>query len=192
MTAEKIRVKAIDITLARMRRHGFEKVRLIDVAKDLGVSHAALYVHFADKAALLDAVSERWLSETDALLEQICLSKRHPRQKIQDWFMKLYQVKRERVLCDPELYRAFDMAAALRKPFVAAHLATANRQLDVLVKEDAGTLGRDAPQQQATLLFAAMSAFHHPKLMAEHFDEQRGPLLKRVLAAVLIGMSAVR
>ncbi len=48
MTAQQIRAKAIDITLACMRKHGFEKVRLSDVAKDLGVSHPAHYAHFAD------------------------------------------------------------------------------------------------------------------------------------------------
>ena len=192
MSPAEIRIKATDITLARMRRHGFDKVRLSDVAKDLGVSHAALYTHFVDKSALLDAVSERWLAETDVSLERICLSNKDPREKIQDWFMKLYQVKRDRVRCDPELYRAFDIAAARKKPFVIAHLATANRQLVGLVKEAADTLGREAPQRKATLLFEAMSAFHHPKLMADHFEEDRGPLLKHILDAVLTGMGAGR
>lgn len=192
MTAQEIRAKATDVTLARMRKHGFEKVRLSDVAKDLGVSHAALYAHFADKAALLDAVTERWLNETDAVLEQICLAKKDPLQKIQDWFLKLYEVKRERVLCDPELYRAYDLVAMLRKPFVITHLATVNRQLVMLVKEAGGALGGDTPERQATLLFEAMSAFHHPKLVAEHLEEKREPLLKRVLDAVLMGMGAGR
>ncbi len=192
MTAQEVRARATDITLAHMRRHGFEKVRLIDVAKDLGVSHAALYTHFADKNALLDAVTERWLDEADALLETICSAKKDPLQKIRDWFLTLYRVKRERVLRDPELYRAFDMAASLRKPFVIAHLATVNRQLVGLVEEAAGALGSDAPQRQAALLYEATSAFHHPKLMAEHFEENREPLLKRILDAMLTGMGAGR
>jgi AcrR family transcriptional regulator len=192
MTAQEIRAKATDVTLARMRRHGFEKVRLSDVAKDLGVSHAALYAHFVDKAALLDAVTERWFNETDALLEEVCLAKKKPLQKIHDWFLKRYQIKRERALCDPELYRAFDVSAALRKPFVVAHLATMNRQLVGLVEEAAGRLGGDAPERQATLLFEAMSAFYHPKLVAEHYGEDRELLLKSVLDAMLIGMGAGR
>lgn len=192
MTAPVIRAKAIDITLAHMRRHGFERVRLSDVARDLGMSHAALYAHFADKAALLDAVTERWLNEVNATLEEICFLDKDPIEKIQAWFLKLYQSKRERVLCDPELYRAFDAAAALKKPFVVAHLATVNRQLLGLVEGAAGALGGNAPQRQATLLFEATSAFHHPKLVAEHFKENREPLLKRVLEALLIGMSAGR
>ena len=66
-----VRGTAIDITLAHIRHHGFEKVRLSEVAREMGLSHAALYAHFADKAALLDAVSERWLDETRAALDAI-------------------------------------------------------------------------------------------------------------------------
>jgi AcrR family transcriptional regulator len=190
MTSQEVRAKAVDVTVTHMRKHGFDKVRLSDVAKELGVSHAALYAHFADKTALLDAVTERWLNETDALLEKICLANKDPLQKIQNWFLKAYQIKRERVLRDPELYRAFDVAGALKKPYVVAHLATLNRQLLGLVNEAAGALGGEAPQRQVTLLFEAMSAFHHPKLMAEHFERNRETLLKRVLDAVLTGMSA--
>ena len=191
-TAEETRASAIDTTLALIRKHGFEKVRLVDIAKELGVSHAALYAHFTDKAALLDAVTERWLSETNAVLDKVCRSQKDPRQKIQDWFVQMYQVKRKRVLYDPELYRAFDVAAATKKPYVIAHLAKVNQQLIELVKEASGTLGTDTPQRQATILFEATSAFHHPKLMGEHFKENREALLKRILNAVMVGMSADR
>ena len=55
LSAAEIRDKAIEVTVEQMRRHGFDRVRLVDIAKDLGVSHAALYSHFADRRALLDA-----------------------------------------------------------------------------------------------------------------------------------------
>ena len=58
LTASEIKEKAIDLTIEKMRANGFDKVRLTDVAKSLGVSHAALYSHFKDKTALFDAVSE--------------------------------------------------------------------------------------------------------------------------------------
>lgn len=192
LTAEEVRTKAIDVTFDRMRRHGFDKVRLSDVGKDLGVSHAALYAHFADKAALLDAVSERWLAETEALLDAICRSDKQPLQKIHDWFVKLYRLKRERVMNDPELYRAFDVAAAMKKPFVVAHLAGIHQQLVGMIEEATGSLGTDSPQRQATLLYQATSAFHHPKLMVEHRGENRELLLKRLLQVLLTGLGADR
>src|SRR5580658_7229264 len=93
LSPEEIREKAIASALARMRRHGFEKVSLVDVAEDLGLSHAALYSYFVDKAALLDAVSERWLRSIDDELEKIVRRKRDPLLKYHDWCMALYRRK---------------------------------------------------------------------------------------------------
>jgi len=192
MTSSEVRHKATEATVARIRQHGFEKVRMSDVAKDLGVSHAALYAHFIDKAALLDAVTHRWLDITDAALEDICRSDKDPVQKIRAWFLKRYQLKRERVLGDPELYRAFDAAAERKKPFVVAHLATMQRQLLGLLEEAAGVLGGGSPQTLASILADATMAFHHPKLVAERLDEKREPHLKRLLDTLLAGMAAKR
>jgi AcrR family transcriptional regulator len=40
-----------------IQRHGVDRLTLRGVGKDLGVSRTALYRHFSDKAALLDAVA---------------------------------------------------------------------------------------------------------------------------------------
>src|ERR1700738_833114 len=128
LTPAAIRDKAIEVTVERMRRHGVDKVRLVDIAKDLGVSHAALYTHFADRGGLLDAVSERWLNALEISLEAICRKDKDPVAKIQEWFQKLYSAKREKVLNDPELYKSFNVAAEQRKQFYKSHLTRANRQ----------------------------------------------------------------
>jgi AcrR family transcriptional regulator len=41
----------------------------VDVAQALGVSHGVVYRHFPSKAALRDAVTERWLTRLVAPLE---------------------------------------------------------------------------------------------------------------------------
>ncbi len=76
LTSEQLKAKAIDCAIAQMKLVGFQRVTLSDIAKDLGVSHAALYGHFADKSALFDAVSERWLLKIDAEQETLCTAKR--------------------------------------------------------------------------------------------------------------------
>ena len=182
-----IRGTAIDITLAHIRRHGFEKVRLSEVARDMGLSHAALYSHFVDKAALLDAVSERWLVETRAALDLAGATQQDPRAKIEDWFIALYRLKRERVLRDSELYRAFDAAATLRKPFVTDHFAAMQQQLRSLI----GAVTAN-PDDDAVLLFDATAAFHHPKLVMELAHEDREPLLRQLVRTLLIGLEARR
>ena len=191
LSPAEIRVKAIDSALARMRRHGFEKVSLVDVAEDLGLSHAALYSYFADKAALLDAVSERWLRAMDDELEKIACRDRDPLLKIHDWFLALHRAKREKVRHDPELFKSFNLASEARKPFVLVHLENMHRQTTALVKEAmaAKKLRKDSVEKVVAILRESMTSFSHPKLVLQFLKDNREPLLKQTLETVLNGLS---
>lgn len=190
LTADEIRDKAIDATLARMREVGFEKVRLTDIAKELRVSHAALYSHFKDKSDLLDAVSERWLTSLDAKLEAICRKPKDPGEKIRAWALALHRAKVDKVSHDPELYRAFDAAAEVSKPFVKRHLETMHRQLSGLVKEaiaEKGLRGADA-ESMTRILLEGTAGFHHPRLVAQYIGNRRQGLLHQVMDSILKGL----
>jgi AcrR family transcriptional regulator len=191
LTAAEIRDKAIDATIEQMRRHGFDRVRLVDIAKDLGVSHAALYTHFADRGALMDAVSERWVNALEISLEAICRKDKEPVAKMHEWFQKLYSAKREKVLNDPELYKSFNAAAEQRKQFYTSHLTHANRQLTRLVEEAvaAKKLAKYPVARTVVLLLEATAGFHNPNLVAQHVHEKREQLLKQVLDVVINGLS---
>jgi AcrR family transcriptional regulator len=55
LTAEQILEASEDV----LRRFGPAKATVVDVARELGVSHGSVYRHFPSKAALRDAVAER-------------------------------------------------------------------------------------------------------------------------------------
>jgi AcrR family transcriptional regulator len=173
-----------------MRRDGFDKVRLVDIAKDLDVSHAALYAHFRDKTALLDAVSERWLLQIDESLEAVCRQKKDPIEKILLWMLTLHRAKLAKVQNDPELYKAFDMSTAVQKPFSKRHMDTIHSQLLGLVREAIvkRRLRNIDSENVVAILHASMLAFHHPKLVAQYIHEKREPLLRQVLESVLVGL----
>ena len=50
----------LDAAEQTLRRYGPDKTSVVDVAKALQVSHGSLYRHFPSKAALREAVTERW------------------------------------------------------------------------------------------------------------------------------------
>lgn len=191
LNSAEIKEKAIDLTIERMRQIGFEKVRLVDIAKEIGVSHAALYTHFADKSALLDAVSERWLLKIDKDLEVICKKAKDPCEKIVMWVLSLHHAKLQKVTNDPELYKAFNFSTAIEKPFTRKHLQTLDEQLQGLVSEAIAKRrlrGANA-ESMAAIIREATMAFHHPKLVAQHLGEKREPLLRNVVDSVLKGLN---
>jgi len=191
LTAEEIKNKAVDATMVKMRQVGFDKVRLTDVAKKLGVSHAALYAHFEDKSALFDAVSERWLLQIDDSLAAVCRKPgKDPAEKILAWMLTLHRAKLAKIQHDPELYKSFDLSSSMEKPYVRRHMETIHAQLVELAKQAiAQRRLRDAdPETIAKVLHESMIAFHHPKLVMQHRHEKREPLLRVVLESVLKGL----
>jgi AcrR family transcriptional regulator len=191
LTPAAIRDKAIEATLEQMRRHGFDRVRLVDIAKDLGVSHAALYMHFADRGALLDAVSERWLKVLESSLDAISRKDKDPIAKIHEWFQKLHRAKREKLMNDPEPYKSFHAGSEERKPFYTSHLTQVHRQLAHMVREAVmqKKLTKYSVDKTVALLFETTAGFHNPKLVAQHIPEKRETVLKQVLDVAIDGLS---
>jgi AcrR family transcriptional regulator len=55
---------------ARFRTEGFDGLRIEALARDLGATKGSFYWHFADRAALVAAVMDRWEhEETDVFIE---------------------------------------------------------------------------------------------------------------------------
>lgn len=191
LTQEQIRERAIEHTIARMRKFGHEKVRLSDIAKDMGITHAALYSHFADKAALFDAVSERFVCDLDAQLAQVCEDKsiKNALKRITKWFLVLHRAKKEKVQNDPEIYRAFNFCSQIEKDFVKRHIALMNTQMTMLVQRaiDDGLMKGNA-STIALMLLTATIDFHHPLMVAQRTGENREQLLEQILSSIYKGL----
>lgn len=67
LTPERI----LETTEEVLRRFGPGKATVVDVARALGVSHGSVYRHFPSKAALREAVTDRWLAKSVVMLEGI-------------------------------------------------------------------------------------------------------------------------
>src|SRR5688572_29530985 len=54
--------------IAQLQRGGIDAVRVAALAPRLGVTRGSFYWHFADRAALLEALLEDWEAETPQLI----------------------------------------------------------------------------------------------------------------------------
>ncbi|MEV0093874.1 TetR/AcrR family transcriptional regulator [Streptomyces sp. NPDC050738] len=65
-----LRASLLDAAERGLREHGAEHLSLRDLAKEIGVSHAAPRRHFADRQALLDALAEAGFVRLGAAIRQ--------------------------------------------------------------------------------------------------------------------------
>lgn len=194
LTAEEVKAKAIAAAESNIRTQGLDRTRLVDVARVLGVKHSSLYNHFPDKAALLDAVSEKWTLMVHDALCAVAARKKSPAHLIIDWFVALHRMKRERVLSDPELFKAYNMAAEMKKPFVARHIKDLHAQLFGLVTAaiEQREFAKTAPEKITNYLLEITRGFVHPRLVLEQADQDREPALRATLKIAVDGLRARR
>ena len=95
---------------------------MVDVARALGVSHAAVYRHVATKAELRDLVVGRWAETTMPPLRAIAAKPGPASKRLRQLFDALIAVKRRRAAEEPELFAAYRTLAADAQSVVAAHL----------------------------------------------------------------------
>ena len=116
LTRDRILATAEDV----VRRFGLAKANVVDVARALGVSHAALYRHVATKAELLDLVVGRWVEATMPPLRAIAAQPGSAPQRLRKLIDALIADKRRRAADDPELFATYRALAADAR-FAAAY-----------------------------------------------------------------------
>ena len=167
-----------------LRRHGPDKTTVLDVARQLGVSHGSVYRHFASKAALREAVIRRWLDQVLAdLVAAAHNSALPPAERLRALLTTMFATKRAKAREDPELFATFRVLATEHSSVSSAHLAFLLDQIRTIVADgiDRGDFADGDPQEIARAIFYATTRFIDPR----HAEEWRSPEVDAESAAVV-------
>lgn len=165
LTLERILAAAEEV----VRRFGPARATVVDVARALGVSHAAVYRHVATKAQLRDLVVGRWVAATMTQLRTIAARPDPAPERLRQFFDALVAVKRRRAADDPELFAAYRTLATGARSVVAAHVDELVELAAAVIGSgvEAGTFRAGNPVAAARAVLFATSRFHHPAHAAE-------------------------
>ena len=165
LTLDQILAAAEDV----VRRFGPEKATVVDVARALGVSHAAVYRHVATKAELRDLVVGRWVAATMPPLRAIAAQAGPAPRRLRQLFDAMISIKRRRATDDPELFAAYRMLAADAQAVTAAHVAELVALTAMVIQAGVkeGTFRKVDPVSAGRGVLMATSRFHHPVHAAE-------------------------
>ena len=174
-----------------LRKHGPGKAGVVDVARSLGVSHAAVYRHFPSKDALRAAVIRRWLVRGQDELVRIAGSSQGPAsERLRSWFQALLAAKQGKVAADPELQATLRLVAAESNEVGDNYVAELLDQIRSIVQSgiDAGEFAPADARVTAVVLFDATYAFHHFVLAEEWTREGTSARLDAVLTLLIEGL----
>lgn len=186
LTPERI----LDAAEEVLRRYGPAKATVVDVARFLEVSHGTIYRHFSSKAALRDAVAERWLHQVSTPLAVIAAEPGAAVERLHRWFEQLMLLKRQKVLNDPELFATYSAIAEEARGVVQAHVAELVGQLAQIIESGISSKEFRVANSQAVAkaVFSATIRFHHPAHAAEWSAPDIDTDFVQVWRLVLVGL----
>jgi AcrR family transcriptional regulator len=177
-----------------IRRFGPAKATVVDVARALGVSHAAVYRHVATKAELRDLVVGRWVEETMAPLRAIADRPGPAPKRLRRLLDTLIAIKRRRAADDPELFAAYRTLAADAKSVVVAHVDELVGLVAKVVRSgvEEGTFHTGDPVAAGRAVLVATSRFYHPAHAAEWVDPAIDVLYNDVWRLLMDGLRVAK
>ena len=187
LTSERILETAEDV----LRRFGPAKTTVVDVARALGVSHGSVYRHFPSKAALRDAVAERWLARVSEPLEVVLQQDLPAPIKLRRWFDALFTSKRSKLLNDPELFATYMEIAVEAREVVAAHVDHLCAHISQIISEGvaSGEFSASDPARTGRAVFMATVRFHNPVHASEWSDPTNDEQFEDVWELILHGLT---
>lgn len=188
LTRERILEAAEDV----LRRFGPAKATVVDVARALGVSHGSVYRHFPSKAALRDAVTERWLVRVSEPLAVVAAEEGPAPERLRRWFELLMRSKKQLLLDDPELFATYSALVSDARDVVRAHIETLNQQIARILADGIarGELTITDPIVMGRAVFNATTRFHNPIHAAEWTDPASEAAFEGVWQLILRGLGA--
>jgi len=168
LTSERILETAEEV----LRRFGPTKATVVDVARALDVSHGSVYRHFPSKAALRDAVAERWLTRISDPLRDVAAEVAPAPERLRRWLELLISSKRSRAFEDPELFATYVQLVEESREVVIAHVRVLTEQLAAIIADGIarGEFAAVEPATAARAVFDATARFHNPAHASEWSD----------------------
>ena len=175
-----------------MRRFGPEKATVVDVARALGVSHAAVYRHVKTKAELRNLVVQRWVDETMPPLRALVARPGPAPNRLHQLFDTLIGIKRRRAAADPELFTAYRSLSAVTQSVATAHLDELVRLGAEIIRSgiEEGAFRHVDPFAASQAILFATSRFHHPAHALEWADPSLDGVYNEVWRMLMEGLSA--
>jgi AcrR family transcriptional regulator len=154
----------ITTTEKLLHRYGAKKLSVVDVAREIGMSHGNVYRFFSSKSVLLGAISERWLSKVMTPLTVIIESDEPAEKKLVKWIDTLRTIKRQRCLDEPEVFALYGEIREEAGDAVIRHIEHLLDQLQSIVEQGKteGVFHVTDTRQAAAAILSATARLHHP------------------------------
>lgn len=180
---DRIEARIITTAAQHLRLNGAEYLRVTAVARELKMTHANIYRHFANKTDLIDQVIATWLKSIEKRLRDIADSPDPADDKLERFYWVLATCEREKLHDDPLFFKVFIEAWLGEKASVHEFRATLRRLIERILEEglDSGLFRIKNMQHGVNFTGDAFHRFYHPQTLYELKDLSKSQFDARLL-----------
>lgn len=151
----------LDTTEKMIYQNGIKNTTLYDIAKNLNVSHAALYKHFSNKDDLFEQLTKQWLANaSEDLLNWNPSAKQDNQTNLHDWLWLLANTKKDLYQTDRQMFLLYTEYIESHQEILSNHLAQLSKKAAQVGKLDL---------KDGEGLITAFTYFHNP-YFADHWS----------------------
>ncbi|CAN1526513.1 AcrR Transcriptional regulator [Rhabdaerophilaceae bacterium] len=181
-----LRERIIALAAHEIRKIGPKRMAVVHVAAALGMSHANIYRHFSDKAALVDAVLSGWLRGLEQRLAEIADGPDPADDKLERYLTTLSRGYAETWRCDPAIFMLLaDPESARVEP--GRHRDSIERQVMRIAEEGIATrlFGGSDARWAGQLVLDLAHRFIDPATLACNRESASDARRDRVIRAAI-------
>jgi AcrR family transcriptional regulator len=163
------RARIVETAEALFRRLGFAKTAVADIAAELGMSPANVYRFFPSKAAIVQAICQRCLSEVEEAAWAIARSKTPAAQRIERLILAILAYHKENLLTEQRVHDIVLVAIEHNWDNIRAHKDILRNVVELILRDgiEAGDFETIDPRETAELILRSVVVFTHPVLIGQ-------------------------
>ncbi len=164
MAIESTQSRILSVTGEHLRRVGLDRLRVVAVAEEVGVTHANVYRYYPSKLALADAVIGQWLKSIEVALSETSGAPDPADDKLERMLNLIARGYRNKLEQDPRLFDVFAEATEKDRVIARRHRTRVRELLERVLEE--GIASRIFPSVErpkiTAFVFDAAYRFIHP------------------------------
>lgn len=162
-------VSVLEAAKAQVRRFGESKTNMVDIARAMGISHAALYRYYPSKSAVMDAIVQEAMRDEEEMATAYLEAQTPASGRLLAMLLELHRRKRERFVADREIYDLYRRILAERPDIIAAYsermTALIQRLIQQAVERDEWTVNDTG--KAAGVVRDAVTTYLHPTFVGQ-------------------------
>lgn len=196
--AEETASRIIEVAEELFRRVGYAKTAVADIARELDMSPANVYRFFPSKAAINEAIAEKFLVEIHGRLDALVAEQSSAAERLERFVLEQHRFNKSQFVSERRIHEMVACAMEENWPVVDAHIQAVQKLLAAIVADGVrrGEFRADlVPEEAAKAICSACTGVLHPALIAQfaHKDlEEEARCLVRFLLAALAKPAPVK